>query len=637
MVGASDTVVDETTVAGAEVTAGSEAGGDPAPPAVHAPATSATTTTHAPVVEHQRPPASGVSSRCRTLPDSRERRRIGCRSVVGLCRCRWKIASKGTPHPGIEAGDDVTTMKASRGAPMLGRNLGRNGTMAVDDMPPIHFAPARGARLAYQVFGEGPETIVAIPPLAQNIEVAWEWPLIRHMHERFAQFCRYLVFDKRGTGSSDRRSKVPGIDERVSDLRAVMDHADIHRAHLYGQSEGGPMTILFAATYPDRVQSLILDSTGASLAPPWPEDERVLRRERQVAEWGTPASRMVDFFAPSLAGDQEYRSWHQRYERQSATTDSLRELLDLSAEMDVRQVLPTLEVPTLVIHRSGDRVIPRELCVELAENIPGARFLEVESNDHFAYVGDLEPWMEAIEEFVTGTVSPAPPRPPSPPAVRIVTLGRFGVEIDGEEVPTAAWGSRLARQIVKRLVAARGWPVAREELIDLLWPDEADLRRLSARLSVQLSGVRKVLGGGVVADRESVRLDLDEVSTDLEDFYRATDDRTVVAAYPGEFLPQDAYEDWTAGTRDEARARFVAAARRVAELESSHGNHLAAASLARRLLEADRYDEDAHRLLVTNLLDAGEVSEARRAHENRCGAMAELGISVERFEQLTGS
>lgn len=135
-------------------------------------------------------------------------------------------------------------------------------------IPPIHFDPARGARIAYQVFGDGPATVVSTPPMAQNIEMAWERPEIRHMFDRFAEFCRFVHFDKRGTGSSDRRSHVAGIDERVDDLRAVMDHAAVDRARLFANSEGGPMAILFAATYPDRVDSLTLWGSGPSMMPP---------------------------------------------------------------------------------------------------------------------------------------------------------------------------------------------------------------------------------------------------------------------------------------------------------------------------------------------------------------------------------
>jgi pimeloyl-ACP methyl ester carboxylesterase/DNA-binding SARP family transcriptional activator len=484
------------------------------------------------------------------------------------------------------------------------------------------------------MWGEGDETVVAVPPLAQNIEVAWESPHVTRMLERFGSFSRYLHFDKRGTGASDRRSRVPGIDERVEDLRAVMDSADIDSAHLFAQSDGGPMTLLFAATYPDRVESLILFGTGATLRPTWPEEVRVEARERQVREWGTPESRIVDGFAPSLAADQEFRSWHQRYERQAATTDSLRELLDLSAEMDATEVLSTLDVPTLILHRTDDRIVPVELGRELAAAIPGARLVELAGDDHFAYAGDLDLWMAEMEEFVTGQVRSREHVGRRADPVRIRTLGGFAVEVDGEAVPTSDWGSRHARQLCKRLVAARGWPVTRDELVDLLWPDESGWTRLSARLSVQLSIVRRVLGGGIIADRQMVRLDLDEVSTDLEDLYKASDDRAIVAAYPGEFLPEDRYEDWTSGPRDEARSRYVAAARRVAQREQSLGNPLRAAGFARRLVGIDPYDEASHRLLVESLLAAGETSEARTAHEAWSAAMSDIGVEATPFETM---
>jgi pimeloyl-ACP methyl ester carboxylesterase/DNA-binding SARP family transcriptional activator len=494
------------------------------------------------------------------------------------------------------------------------------------DNLPVRFAPARGARLAWQQWGDGPATIVAIPPLAQNIEVGWEQPLIRRMLERFGSFSRYLHFDKRGSGASDRHSEVAGIDERVEDLRAVMDDAGIERATFFVQSDGGPMALLFAATYPRRVDRLIMFGSGSCLAPEVPEDIRIERRERQVTEWGTPDSRMVDFFAPSLAADQDFRTWHQRYERLAASAQSLRDLLDLSSELDASEVLDDLRIPTLVIHRTGDRVVPVEKGRQLAARIPNARLLELPGEDHFAYVGDLEEWMPTVEEFVTGEVASAPPPAPDP-GVRIVTLGGFGVEVGSDSVAISEWGSRHARQLCKRLVAARGWPVTREELIDLLWPDETDMRKLGARLSVRLSEIRRVLGGGIVADRHIVRLDLDEVSTDLEDFHRARDDRAILAAYTGEFLPEDRYEDWTQPTRDEARTRFITAARRLATTEREAGNPLRAAEYGRRILPVDPYDGDAHRLVVESLLAAGEQGEARRAHTAWASAMKELGLS----------
>lgn len=515
------------------------------------------------------------------------------------------------------------------------------------DVPPVRFAPARGARLAYQVWGSGPQTMVAVPPTAQNIEVAWEQPAIRAMLERFGSFCRYLHFDKRGTGCSDRSGRVADIDERVDDLRAVMDHAGIERAHLLGASEGGPMTLLFAATYPDRVEGIVLLGSCAALHPRDLTAEQLAAiregHRRYAALWGTERSLVAQGFAPTLAAaDPTFVTWHRRYERLAASQDALLELLELGLQMDVRDVLPSIDVPTLIVHRTGDRIVPVERAHELADALPRARLFEQPGDDHFAYAGDVEGWMDEVERFVTGTVRPpatsvpgrarAPSRPASstarPPAarVRITTLGRFAVEIDGEEVATSTWGSRLARQLCKRLVAARGWPVTRDELFELLWPDETDRRVLGPRLSVQLSMVRRVLSGGVIADRESVRLDLAEVDTDLERLHRASTDTEVVATYGGELLPDDVYEAWTQGVRDEARGRFVLAARRLAAAALAAGDLDAALALAHRLLEADRYDEAAHQLVVTVLERSGAAREAERARDTWREAMAELGV-----------
>lgn len=508
-------------------------------------------------------------------------------------------------------------------------------TGTYDDAPPLLYAQARGARLAYQVFGEGAPTILAVPPLAQNIEVAWEQPRIRGMLERFGSWSRFIHFDKRGTGASDRRSAVPGIDERVEDIRAVLDAVGVESAHLFVQSDGGPMAIMFAVTYPHRVESLILCGSGATMAPDWPEEERIARRDRQVAEWGTPQSRMVDGFAPSLAADDDFRRWHQRYERLSASTDSLRELLDLATEMDVSEILGEVTHPTLVLHRTGDRIVPVDKGRDLAAKIPGARLIEYDGEDHFSYVGGLD-WMDDVERFITGSVTSRPPLPKPTQRPRITTLGRFAVEVEGEEVPVSAWGSRHARQVLKRLVAADGWPVTRDALIDMLWPDEHDMRKLSARLSVQLSAIRRVLGGGVIANRESVRLDLETVDTDLHQFLGAGD-KGMVELYDGEFLPEDLYEDWTIPLRDDARRRFTAAAQRLGEEAIDSGDHDAAIALARRVIEVDGYNEIGHRLLVSGLVASGDHRHARVAHEAWTTAMAELDLEVEPFDSMLAS
>ena len=260
------------------------------------------------------------------------------------------------------------------------------------DVPPIRFADSGGARIAYQRWGDGDVHLVAIPPMAQNIEMAWEWPDIRVMLERFGSFATYTHFDKRGTGSSDRHSQVPGLDERVQDLLAVMDHAGIERAHLLGLSEGGPMTILAADSYPDRVLSLILYGTAPSLIPAHFDVERIAAgrqgRQRLIDTWGTPESVMVDVFAPSLADNDEFRRWHQVYERRSSSPQSLRELFDLYEVDVVSEILPRLQVPTLVLHRTGDPAVPLEVARNLAAAIPGARLIEHDQRLRLAVLRD---------------------------------------------------------------------------------------------------------------------------------------------------------------------------------------------------------------------------------------------------------
>jgi DNA-binding SARP family transcriptional activator len=428
---------------------------------------------------------------------------------------------------------------------------------------------------------------------------------------------------------------VQGIDERVDDLRAVMDDAGIERSFLYGSSEGGPMCLLFAATYPERVEGLILHGSGAYTMNPDLEGEALETfRERIVWQcnlWGTPESPFVDAFAPSMADIDGYRQWHQRYERLAADRESLQELMEISLGVDVRDVLDRIDVPTLVMHRVDDPIVPIEWGRVVADGVRGAEMLELPGRDHFAYAGDMS-WMDDLERWLTGTVSERSTTLKVQRAPRITTLGRFQVVVGGRTVPTASWGSKRARQLLKRLVAARGWPVLRDELFELLWPGESDIRRLGARLSVQLSAVRRVLGGGIIADRQTVALDLDHVSTDLEDLYRADDDEAVVAAYPGEFLPEDVYEDWSRGVRDEARARFVTAARRLGAAAAGRGDHDRAAELARRLIDTDPYDEAAHRMLVEALVGGGEVREAARAHEAWVAALEEIGVTVEPFD-----
>lgn len=510
--------------------------------------------------------------------------------------------------------------------------------MSPGSTPPTRFVRTPGgSSIAYQVFGEHDVCIVSVPPMAQNIEMAWEAPAIRRMFEGFTTFCRFIPFDKRGTGMSNRSLDIPRLDERVDELSAVLDDAGLDRAFLMGTSEGGPMTLMFAATYPERVQGVILESSAASLGPSparLADGVEADWRQRFVAGWGTSTSITVDVFAPSLAGDERFRRWHERYERNAASRDAIESLIDLSTEMDARGVLHRIECPVLMLHRVGDRVVPinaaRETCRLLRSHGVDVELIEMRGDDHFLYAADLAQALDAIERFTTGTVSERT-RPWGVSQIEVVTMGRFDVLVDGHAVPMSAWGSKRARTLLKRLVAARGDAVTRDELIDLLWPESDDIDRLGPRLSVQLSTVRRILRGGIVAGRESVRLDLDRVEVDIERWFEVGDDSSIVADNTGEFLPDERYDDWSAPLRDEIRARFLAAVHRLAERSDARD----AIELWHRALGRDPYDERSHRALVVALRSEGRLGDARCAYQAYVTAMEQLGVPAAAWVELS--
>jgi len=250
----------------------------------------------------------------------------------------------------------------------------------VQQVPPTRYARSGDVSLAYQVFGDGPVTIVSVPPLAKNIEIAWECAQYRHYFERMASFCRYVHFDKRGTGASDRTVPVPSLDTHVDDLRAVMDAAGVERAFIQGVSEGGPMAMVFAVTYPDRVDGLILDGTAAAIVPlvesPEARDERRAVWQMWIERWGTDDTLTLVAMAPSVASDPWYQAWEPRYERQSASPAALRDLLSMAEEIDVSAVLASIDVPTLARHRVGDAIVSIDWARQTIAAIPGARRVE---------------------------------------------------------------------------------------------------------------------------------------------------------------------------------------------------------------------------------------------------------------------
>jgi class 3 adenylate cyclase len=279
--------------------------------------------------------------------------------------------------------------------------------MGVMEMPETRYAKSGGVHVAYQVVGEAGPTFVGVPGFAQNIEVMWEEPHCARFLTRIASFCRFIHFDKRGTGMSDRNVGVPSFEDRVEDMRAVMDAEGVERAFVGGFSEGGPMSVFFAATYPERTLGLLMLGTAASFVRqddlPWnggPEEWTLLFNVWADA-WGSGAF-SVAAAAPSMVGDEEYLAWAARYERQSLSPGGVIALAELNSQIDVRQILGSVRVPTLVMHHVDEGIDVRNGRY-LAEHIPGARFVELPGADHLPWLGDQDVILDEVEEFVTGT------------------------------------------------------------------------------------------------------------------------------------------------------------------------------------------------------------------------------------------
>ncbi len=270
------------------------------------------------------------------------------------------------------------------------------------------YARSGDLRIAYQVHGDGPIDLLFAPGYLSHLEQNQWWPAYAKFFERMASFSRLVVFDRRGTGLSDRILTLGSFEELMDDIGVVLDAVGSERAALFGGAEGGPMCALFAATFPERTSALVL---GASYARrgwaqdyPWGLDEETQQRilDGYEERWGRPGfgARAI---APTLADDERFLVWYAQAQRFSGTPASAREWFRITMEIDVRDVLPAIRVPTLVIHRTGDRVIPIESGRYLAQHIPNAKLAELPGQDHFPFVGDMEGSLGEIEEFLTGS------------------------------------------------------------------------------------------------------------------------------------------------------------------------------------------------------------------------------------------
>ena len=279
--------------------------------------------------------------------------------------------------------------------------------------PETRYAKSGDVHIAYQVVGSGPIDLVLIPGLFTHVEHQWEEPSFARFLSRLASFCRLIVFDARGAGLSDQAPELPPMEEQMDDVLAVLEAVGSQSAAIVGLSQAGPMAILFAASHPDRTRAIVLYGTYASprqqpgypwgRTPEWMDDFG-----RQIdRDWGSGV--FLSQVAPSHVGDEPFRRWWGKYERLSHGPGNALAYFRMNAQVDVRAILPTIQVPTLILQRRGDVYRDPGHARYLAEHIPGSKLVELDGVDHLPYLGDADAILDEVEEFLTG-VRPAPER-----------------------------------------------------------------------------------------------------------------------------------------------------------------------------------------------------------------------------------
>jgi len=313
--------------------------------------------------------------------------------------------------------------------------------------PQTQYVERDGISIAYQVVGDGPVDLLHSPGFISHLDLQWTDPGISRWLGRLASFARLIIYDKPGTGLSDPIGHLPTLEERVADLEAVLDAAGSERAVLFGASEGGPTSVLMAAMRPQRVTSLILYGTFAV----WPtaarEDfspETVERAElhellEATENWGG-AGKLMEVFAPSVTMTESQKRALGMFARAAASPRMARALIETWVQIDIRGVLPSVRVPTLVLHVEGDRVVPVEAGQQLADGISGARFVRLAGIDHYFWL--IDALVDEIEQFVTGAVQYAEPN-------RVLVSVLF-TDIVASTTRAAELGDRAWREVLER-------------------------------------------------------------------------------------------------------------------------------------------------------------------------------------------
>ena len=315
--------------------------------------------------------------------------------------------------------------------------------------PETRYARSGDVHIAYQVVGEGPLDLVWVPGWISNVDHYWEEPAVARYFNRLSSFSRLILFDRRGCGLSDPLERAPTLEEQMDDVVAVMDAAGSERAAVYAQLDGGAMAALFAATHPERTGALVLYEAQPRMA--WaPDYDWAPRDEERQAfvqqPWGD-GSRILAM-APSAAADPRLRRWFARLERLAAAPGAAARFALMNAHIDVRAVLPSIQAPTLVLHRADDQFIDKRHSLYLAEHIPGARYVEIPGSEAITFGRDDDTLLDEVEEFLTGARHSAE-------AERVLATVMFGDICDSTRM-AAELGDRAWRDMLESLAASVG-------------------------------------------------------------------------------------------------------------------------------------------------------------------------------------
>jgi class 3 adenylate cyclase len=417
----------------------------------------------------------------------------------------------------------------------------------VVEAPKTQYAKSGDVHIAFQVMGEGPLDLVVVPGFVSHLEADWEGPRTAASLRRLASFSRLIRFDKRGTGLSDRVGGTPTLEERMDDVRAVMDAVGSQRAALFGVSEGGPMSILFAATYPERTAALVLYGTYArrSWAPDhpfgWTEEQWAMYLDRLERDWGGPWG--VELWVPSLAHDERALQARANYLRVAASPGAAAAIWRMNKDIDVRHVLPAVRVPTLVVHRTGDRLTRIEQARYLAEHIAGARLVELPGIDHQPWVGDAEGILAETEEFLTGVRH-------QPEADRVLATVLF-VDMVGSTERAAALGDHRWHQLLEEYygVARRALGRFRGTEVDTAGDGlfaTFDGPARAVRCAADIAAAVKTLGVEVRAGLHTGECEI--IGTKVGGIAVHIGARVAAQAEPGEVLVSSTVKDLVAGS-----------------------------------------------------------------------------------------